>query len=126
MPKYKSGLEANVARSLARRGVKFKYESKKLPFVQPAKKRTYKPDFELPETGVFVECKGRLTQADRNKLEWIKETYPSLRLVILFQRADNPIRRGSKTRYRDWADKVGFEWADWSAGIPDSWTKNNN
>lgn len=123
MAKYKSGLEANVARALRGKGIKFTYESVKLPFVQPAKKRVYKPDFELSEAGIHLECKGRLTQADRNKMEWIKETYPNLRIVILFQRADNPIRRGSKTRYRDWADKVGFEWIDWASGIPNNWKK---
>ena len=121
---FKSNFEELVATTLKQKGVKFGYETTKLPFLQPEKKRVYKPDFELPETACFIETKGKLTVADRQKMVWIKEQYPNLRIVILFQRADNFIRRGSKTRYSDWADSVGIEWADWHKdGIPTNWLK---
>ena len=117
--KYKSQFERNVAASFKKNGIKFKYESCKFPFVQPAKKRTYTPDFELPETGLFVECKGKLTKEERDKLIWIKETYPDLPFTLLFMRARNPIRKGSKTTYGDWATAAGIEWYDWeTGGIP--------
>ena len=117
--KYKSQFERDVAASFRKQGVKFGYETRKFPFVQPSKKRNYTPDFELPETGLFVECKGKLTKEERDKLIWIKETYPDLPFVVLFMRARNPIRKGSKTSYSDWATAEGFEWYDWErGGIP--------
>jgi len=122
--KFKSGLERKVHASLNRRQVKHGYETQKFKFVQPAKARTYTPDFFLHETGIFVECKGRLTQADREKLLWAREQNPDLRLVILFGRAKNTLTRRSKTTYGDWAEKNGFEWADFGEdGIPASWYK---
>ena len=113
---YKSKFESNVAASFRKHKVAFGYETKKFPFVQPAKKRTYTPDFELVDTGLFVECKGKLTKEERDKLIWIKETYPQLPFVLLFMRARNPIRKGSKTTYSQWAESEGFEWYDWEAG----------
>ena len=57
MNKYKSNLERSVASLLKKKKIKFQYESQKVRFVQPAKKRVYKPDFELLKTGTLVECK---------------------------------------------------------------------
>lgn len=117
--KYKSKFERSVAASFTKLGLKFGYETRKFPFVQPAKKRNYTPDFELSETGLFVECKGKLTKEERDKLLWIKETYPDLPFVLLFMRAKNPIRKGSKTTYGAWATESGIEWYDWErGGIP--------
>jgi hypothetical protein len=113
--KFKSKFEINVAKAFKKLGLKFKYESKKFPFVQPAKNRNYTPDFELLDSGTFVECKGKLTKDDRDKLLWVKETYPNLPFVILFMRARNPIRKGSKTTYSDWAEANGFKWLDWES-----------
>ena len=125
--KYKSKFEANVAASFRKHKVKFAYESRKFPFVQPAKKRNYTPDFELQETGLFVECKGKLTKEERDKLIWIKETYPDLPFVLLFMRARNPIRKGSKTTYGMWSTEAGIEWYDWEAGgIPGERLKRKN
>lgn len=127
MTKYKSKFEANVAASFRKHKVKFAYETRKFPFVQPAKKRNYTPDFELQETGLFVECKGKLTKEERDKLIWIKETYPDLPFVLLFMRARNPIRKGSKTSYGDWSTAAGIEWYDWErGGIPAERLKRKN
>jgi len=124
---YRSKFEGRIAQSLAKRAVPFKYESIKLKFTQPAKERTYTPDFELPNSGVYVECKGKFTKEDRDKMLWVREKYPDLRLVILFMRARNPIRKGSKTTYANWADKHGFDWADWDTDkIPARWLKHAN
>lgn len=118
MGKYKSGFEVDFARSLKSRKVPFKYESKKYKFTQPAIERTYTPDFFLPEVDLVVECKGKLTASERKKLLWWREAYPDVRFIIVFMRASNPIRKGSKTTYGDWATKNGFEWLDWDKGIP--------
>lgn len=125
MNKYKSQFERNVAQSLRKSKVKFGYETRKFPFVQPSKKRNYTPDFELLETGLFVECKGKLTKEERDKLLWIQEAYPDLPFALLFMRARNYIRKGSKTTYAQWATDNGFEWADWETeGFPKKWMKN--
>ena len=114
--KYRSNFERSVAAYLKKKKIKYGYETTKFPFVQPIKKRVYIPDFELPMVGTFVECKGKLTKEDRDKLLWAREQNPNMHLVILFMRANNYIRKGSKTRYKDWAEKEGFLWADWETG----------
>lgn len=116
MNKYRSKFEANVAHLLRKKKIKFGYETTKFPFTQPSKDRTYTPDFELPMANTFVECKGKLTSEDRSKLIWARDQNPNLRLILLFMRANNYIRKGSKTRYKDWAEKEGFLWADWETG----------
>ena len=121
--KYRSGFERLVAQSLKQRKAKVVYEPKKIPFTQPEKTRTYTPDWLFVDTGIYVETKGRLTKADRDKLVWVKNQHPDLQIVILFQDAEVPIRRGSKTTFGDWATKNGFEWADFDAGIPRRWYK---
>ena len=126
-PKYKSQFERNVAASLSKLKVKFGYETRKFPFVQPSKKRNYTPDFELLETGLFVECKGKLTKEERDKLIWVRETYPELPFVILFMRGRNPIRKGSKTSYLQWGADNNFECYDWErGGIPAERLKKKN
>lgn len=97
-------------------GIDFEYEPDTFKFVQPAKDRKYTPDFRLSSSGIYVECKGKLTKEERDKLLWVKEQNPDLPIVILFMRANNYIRRGSKTRYKDWADKNGFKWFDYEHG----------
>ncbi len=121
--KFKSKFEQNIASVLRRRKVKFGYEVTTFPFVQPEIQRKYTPDFYFPKTDIYVESKGKLTIEDRKKLLWVKQAYPDLRIVLLFMRATNPIRKGSKTTYGDWATANGFEWADWADGIPESWYK---
>ena len=114
--KFRSKFEQHVASYLRRKKITFNYESKTFEFVQPSKKRKYTPDFELQDSGTFVECKGKLTKEDRDKLIWAREQNPNMRLIILFMRGRNPIRKGSKTSYIDWAEANGFEWADWDTG----------
>jgi hypothetical protein len=77
----------------------------------------YTPDFVLPN-GIIVECKGRLTVHDRTKHLRISEQHPHLDIRFVFQ-YDNPITKGSKTRYTDWATKHGFQWA--MKTIPKEW-----
>ena len=122
---YRSKFEKKVAGYIGKRRVEFRYEAAKFKFVQPAKNRTYKPDFYIPTTGIYIETKGKLTHDDRTKLVWVKEQNPSIKLVILFMKSNNPIRKGSKTTYADWADSVGMDWADFNDGIPERWLKPN-
>jgi hypothetical protein len=115
--KYRSKFESNVATSLSKRGIDFQYEVKKFPFVQPAVKRNYTPDFFISETDLFVECKGKLTSDERKKLLWWRAEHPDVPFVILFMRGRNPIRKGSRTTYMDWAAENGFEAFDYESQL---------
>ncbi len=117
---YRSGLEETVHQSLSARGIDVPYEARKIPFTQPAKARTYTPDFILPN-GIVIETKGLFTVEDRMKHLMIKEQYPQMDLRFVFTNANARISKRSNTRYKDWCDKHGFKWAH--KEIPDSWLK---
>ncbi len=118
--KYKSKFEIAVAKKLKDHKVKFEYEKDRFEFIQPEQKRRYTPDFKLPKAGLYVECKGKLTPEERKKLLWWRAAHPNVPFIILFMRATNPIRKGSKTTYGDWATANGFEWYDYNkGGIPE-------
>lgn len=114
----RSGLEERIQASLLEQKIPFTYESLKIPFVQPEKKRTYTPDFVLTN-GIIIETKGRLTTEDMHKLIWVKEQHPEYDIRLLFQNANTKVRKGSKTTYADWCNKHGFIYAD--KEIPASW-----
>jgi hypothetical protein len=115
--KFKSKFERNLSTAFRKRRLQFEYEPRKFKFIQPEIKRTYTPDFWLPEVGTYVESKGKLTPEDRKKLIWWRSCNPEVPLVILFMRGRNPIRRGSGTTYLDWATENGFEAYEWEEGL---------
>ena len=117
----RSGFEQKVVQYLEKQKVDFGYESVKIVFVQPEVTRKYTPDFEIKSNGLLIEAKGRFTAIDRKKMQFVKASNPDLRIVMLFQDSQKPIRKGSKTRYCDWCDKAGIEWADFRNGIPKDW-----
>jgi hypothetical protein len=114
--------EKNVAATL---GDAVEYEPDRIPFTQPAKKRSYTPDFKLRE-GVYIECKGLLSAEDRAKMVWVRDQHPELTFYLYFQASKVKIRKGSKVTYGDWATKNGFDWGDHSEGIPKRWLKDAN
>lgn len=85
----------------------------------PAKPHKYTPDFKIRD-GVYIETKGFLDKKDRVKLEMVKKQHPNIEILILFQKATNPIYHGSKTTYGDWATEQGFKWAQ-GPDIPLEW-----
>lgn len=111
---YRSKFEATVHQQVPTA----QYEPCKLPFVQPAKTRTYTPDLVLPN-GIVLECKGVLTTADRAKMLWVREAHPHLDIRFVFQRASNKIAPKSKTTYADWCNANGFLWCERT--IPPEW-----
>lgn len=115
---YKSGLEDVIAAQIMSRGYEANYETLRLPFVQPAQKRHYKPDFQLPN-GIIVETKGRFMTKDRQKHLWVKEAHPDLDIRFVFSNSRSRIRKGSPTTYADWCIKNGFLYAD--KLIPEDW-----
>lgn len=116
--KYKSKFEGIIASFLEALHIPIKYEALKIKFIQPAKLRTYSPDWLLPNN-IIVESKGRFAPEDRQKHLWIHEQHPDLDIRFVFQKADNTITKRSKVTYSDWCDKNGFQWAEGS--VPEDW-----
>lgn len=110
MPVFKSKLEEKVWAKLKKEFPSVKYEPDKIKFVQPAKDRVYIPDYKIGND--YIEAKGKLDLATRQKMLWFRECNPDVRVIILFQNPDNKIRKTSKTTYAMWADDNGFEWLD--------------
>ena len=54
---FRSGLEEKVADLMVNLGVKYEYESTKVPYTIM---HNYSPDFLLPN-GVYLECKGSVS-----------------------------------------------------------------
>jgi len=115
---FRSGLEESVALQLKTNNIEIKYEQTKVKYEQPAKPRTYTPDFVLPN-GIIIETKGRFLREDRQKHLWIREQSPELDIRFVFSNSRAKIKKGSKTTYADWCIKNGFLYAD--KLIPGEW-----
>jgi len=119
---YRSGLEEKISAQLTELNVDFSYETEKIYYTQPAKNRSYKPDFIKSKSDgnkLYIETKGRLTAADRKKHEWVKDQNPNLDIRFIFTNSNTKIAKNSKTTYADWCNKNGFLFAD--KEIPKEW-----
>lgn len=119
---YRSGLEATLAAVIAAAGVPVCFEQHIIPFTQPQKQRTYKPDFVL-DNGIVIESKGLFTAEDRAKMVWVRDQHPELDIRFVFSNAKAKLRKGSPTTYAMWADKEGFPWAHKT--IPHEWLQGS-
>ena len=117
---FRSGLEEKVAEFLTSKGVKFTFETLKVPYVKPETKHIYTPDFIL-DNGIIIETKGRWLLDDRKKHLLIRKQRPDLDIRILFQNANAKISKGSKTSYADFCNKHGIKYAH--REIPVAWLK---
>lgn len=113
MPHFKSKLEERVWEVLKKEFPSVKYEPEKYKYVQPSQDRTYTPDFKTGRKKIYLEAKGKLDLDTRKKMIWFKECNPDIRVIFLFQNADNKINKRSKTTYAMWAEDNGFEWLDY-------------
>ena len=114
---YRSGLELDVAEALERDGcTDFEYETWVIEYDRP---QQYKPDFILPN-GIIIEAKGRFESKDRTKHLLVREQHPDLDIRFVFAQ-DNPLNKGSKSRYSDWCQKHGFQYA--FLKVPKEWLK---
>ena len=111
MPTFKSGLEVKAWKILKKHIPRVKYEPDAIPYIQPVKERKYTPDFKVAH-GVYIEAKGKLDLATRQKMVWFKEMHPRITIIFLFMNPDNKITKRSKTTYGMWATKEGFLWLD--------------
>ena len=113
---FRSGLEERVADLMCELGVKYEYETEKIPYVI---QHQYNPDFILPN-GVVLECKGYWDADDRRKIKAVKQQHPELDLRMVFQAPYNKISKGSKTTYAKWCDKHNIPWTSFH-NIPIDW-----
>lgn len=106
---HRSGLETAFDTVLKLKGITLDYETDMLPYVTAPQKKKYIPDWTI-RSGWYIETKGRLTSQDRKKLLYVKAQHPEVRLLVVFQRPQNKIYKGSPTSYGDWATKEKIEW----------------
>ena len=116
---YRSGLEKEVAAWLKDKQKKVRYEVLKVEW-EDLKYRTYTPDFVL-DNGIIIEAKGIFDSADRRKHREIQRQHPKLDIRFVFSNANSRLYKGAKSRYCDWCDKYGFQWAH--RVIPEPWLK---
>lgn len=112
----RSGLERTVAAQLKNAGVKFEYETLKLPYTI---NHVYNPDFML-ENGIIIEVKGYFRPGDIAKMRAVKAAHPELDIRFLFSDGDKRIT-GQKTMHGQWAERHGFPWC--TGKIPEEWLK---
>jgi hypothetical protein len=113
---FRSGLEEKVADLMVELGVKYEYESTKVPYQIM---HSYTPDFLLPN-GVFLETKGYWEASDRRKMKAVKEQHPELDIRMVFQSPYNKISKKSKTTYAKWCEKHDIPWTSYG-NIPIDW-----
>ncbi len=113
---FRSGLEEKVADLFVDLGVKYEYESTKIPYVI---QHNYTPDFVLPN-GVWIECKGYWDSTDRRKIKSVKQQHPEIDLRMVFQSPYNKISKKSKTTYAKYCEKIGIPWTTYT-NIPIDW-----
>lgn len=122
---YRSGFEKETNDFLKEHlNQPIKYEAAVIHYTVPASNHKYTPDFKLQKkkNGVmYIETKGRWVTADRKKMKLIKEQHPDIDIRLVFQNPNQKIRKGSKTTYGMWADKLGIPWA--KKILPDAWLK---
>lgn len=83
---------------------KYKYEPDTWEYQHDP--QSYTPDFKIGN--LYIEVKGKATTDTRRKMLAVKKCNPDKKLVILFLKGNNKIRKGSKTTYIDWFRKQGF------------------
>ncbi|HLS52759.1 MAG TPA: hypothetical protein VK031_02220 [Tissierellaceae bacterium] len=106
----RSKFEKEVAKYLKQNKVKFEYEPKDkiVNYQIPVTNHKYTPDFVID--GVMYETKGYIRSvAERRKYVYVAEQNPDLKLVMVFQNPNLPIRKGSKTTYKTWFEKNGIQ-----------------
>ena len=113
---FRSGLEEKVADLMVELGVKYEYESTKVPYQIM---HSYTPDFLLPN-GIFLEIKGYWDAEDRRKMRNVKQQHPELDIRMVFQSPFNTISKKSKTTYAKYCEKLNIPWTSW-ANIPLNW-----
>lgn len=116
---YRSFFEQDISTQIG--DERFSYESLELKYTIPESKHKYTPDFPL-SNGIILEAKGKLDPETRAKMILVRDQNPDKDIRFVFMKANNKIRKGSKTTYAMWAEKNGFKYCE-GPSIPKEWLK---
>lgn len=130
---YKSNYEKKQAEWLTKHNIKFEYEPHSLDYMDSVYNahcedcgsqnvcsvRSYTPDFYLPDTGIYVETKGKLDAPTRTKMQQVcNQRQEDIRIVFM---RDNWLTRKHKMNYSRWCELKGITFA--VGNIPLEWGK---
>jgi hypothetical protein len=132
---YKSRLEADFAKFLTSKKIKFRYEPFKLKYYIDAPRarcqkcghnkiwieRNYLPDFVSNNGLLVIETKGRFTSSDRTKMLAVVQANPQIDVRMFFAK-DNWLTRRHKTKYSDWCKQHKITFA--IGEIPKQWLED--
>lgn len=104
--KFKSNFEVDFANLLTTHGINYQYEPEQYEYTVV---HNYTPDFKIT-SDIFVETKGRWDSADRAKHLAVRKQNPKLQIIFCFYNPNKTLSKKSKTTYRGWCEKNGFEW----------------
>ena len=123
-PKFRSGLEKKINDQLAAANLDGNYEKLVIKYTRPEQVCKYTPDFPIGAKPIIIEAKGyfRGGAKERQKMILVRDQNPHLDIRFVFQKASNPIYKGSPTSMSKWASDHGFLWSD-NGVIPDAWIK---
>lgn len=92
---FRSAWEANVARILNCKNIKWKYEIKRFFFEEIVDGvASYQPDFYLPEYDKWIEVKGWMDQKSKVRLKLFQEQFPDEynKLILIDEKYYNQLR----------------------------------
>jgi len=93
--------------------LKLSYEIKTVSYQHKPQKYTADFTFVRPKREIHLEYKGKLDTITRKKLLSVKRCNPDMELRLVFEKPNNFLYKGAKTRYWQWAEKNNFKWYDW-------------
>lgn len=80
---FRSSMEANIARYYNFLGIRWEYEPCEFKFPIERGIRFYKPDFYLPDTNMYIECKGWLDAKSKTRMKRMKKHFPEIKLQMI-------------------------------------------
>jgi len=120
--RFRSGLEAGIARQLKAAGIPYEYEAVKIPYIRNRKLSRYCPDFVVGGD-IILEAKGYFVAGlvDADKLIRVVTQHDGLDLRIIYQDATKKLQvGGEELTYAEWTDRYGLKWTD-GGKVPDEW-----
>lgn len=121
---YRSGLERKMQQELESYNLVHNFEGRVFEYTIPETKHKYTPDFPV-SPHIVIETKGRWVVEDRMKMLYLIEQYPDISFRMVFQKASQKIKKGSKTSYGDWCDKHNIMWCE-GVQLPKEWLEDIN
>lgn len=129
---HASKFEDTIIQDLKDRGIEHEYEPETFKYVRVVRgatcslcggnqayvQRRYTPDLKIG--AFYVEIKGKLDSETRSRMEaFLAGHSEKIDLRFLFMR-DNWLTGKHKTKYSDWAKKLGMKYAI-GASVPQEW-----